>query len=322
MAEFVPTQLNAEEQDEHNPPSPGAILLFQKSLIEKFGYNYFQTKPSEQLRGMHPKLQPSDFLPKFPSLRSLKAEIQCSVGTGVTISGKAASKQESIFLTINPVSLGPNLDLKGLAHQYCGQTVYVDYPYLRGAKVTSVSNGRVEWGYEKDNDSKSRGTVFNSNLKRTVIPSEKIRQWERKVQKIEDHYLSTLGIKIGQTEFLLCVTPIVGEKNVCIQSNQMIREKQFCPYPYMVPLQLVVEDLRLNLRSREKSATAIVFPPGSFCFKLGSKNYGLLGKVLNPISGEKGKVRVEWESKDTTEHEERKQNVIKDQRFVKVFTKI
>jgi len=76
MAEFVPTQLNAEEQDKHNPPLPGIILLFQKSVIEKFACNYFQTKPSEQLRGMHPKLQPSDFVPKFPSLRSLKAEIQ------------------------------------------------------------------------------------------------------------------------------------------------------------------------------------------------------------------------------------------------------
>ena len=31
MAEFVPTQLNAEEQDKHNPPSSGVILLFQKS---------------------------------------------------------------------------------------------------------------------------------------------------------------------------------------------------------------------------------------------------------------------------------------------------
>ena len=142
-------------------------------MIEKFAYNYFQTKPSEQLRGMHPKLQPSDFVLKFPSLRSLKAEIQCSVGTGVTISGGAASKQKSIFLTIHPISLRPNLDLEGQAHQYCGQTVSVDYPYLRGAKVTSVSDGRVKWGYKKDRDSKSRGTVFNSNLKRTVISSEK-----------------------------------------------------------------------------------------------------------------------------------------------------
>jgi len=102
--------------------------------------------------------------------------------------------------------------LERIGHQYCGQTVYVDYPYLRGAKVTSVSDGRVEWVYEKDRDSKSRGTVFNSNLKRTVISSEKTRQWKRKVQKIEDHYLSRLGIKIGKTEFLLCVTQIVSEK--------------------------------------------------------------------------------------------------------------
>ena len=319
MAEFFPVNLVSETQDEQqDPSSPGVVFVLDKTGIQKFGWNYFKTPPAKQLKGMHPSIRKQDFIPNFSSLNSIKADIEWGVGNGVTVFNGKASKQESIILTILPECHDQSSRaLERFARRICGQIVYVGFPNLKEAKVVSASNFREEWGYEDDKDSKSRGTVYLSNLRLTKFDNEKTRQWKAREQKIGDNFRMK-GINIEGTQFLLKVTPVVGEKYVSIQSDRMILEKQFCPYPITIPYQTIVEDRRLHVQNRDNYSTAEVYKTGSYCFNLGRSNYGLLGKVIKPNAGQKGKVHIEWHPKDTVGYEERKRKLLLDPRYVQV----
>lgn len=135
-----------------------------------------------------------DAIAGFPSLHNLPHYGTLSFH-GITIY-QTASRKETIVVHIE--NLFETLKVEDIARSLIGNRVYIDYPFLREAKVVGVSDSLFR--YELD--------TKTSQLCPTPHTDAKLASYKRTVDHLEYNYSKKCGLITGEIEVLLHVKPI------------------------------------------------------------------------------------------------------------------
>jgi 5'-3' exoribonuclease 1 len=237
-----------------------------------------------------------DTVAGFPSLHNLP-----HTGTlqfhGIKVH-QSESKGETIVLDIPNVYEGTKIE--DLANTLLGSRVYVNYPFLREAKVTAISDSLFR--YELDPHSQRCRSIPHED--------RALAQWQRSADGIEYELSKKCGMVIGDVDVIVHAKPIKGLQRM--EDGALVKEFETrdCDYALQtIVLQVSSVDPRFMVRIlfhkllfnpspsesltvpsscsfsfffQEQSAKSLTeeFPLGSKVFFLGTLLYGAPGQVV------------------------------------------
>ncbi|KAJ9598748.1 hypothetical protein L9F63_026718, partial [Diploptera punctata] len=180
-------------------------------------------------------------------------------------------------------------DIKEVATELLGRTIFVAWPHLIEARVVAVSNKKLQYGLRDDS---MNGGTPQFNIEEVKGSSQ--TQWGLQRRGIEDQYNNRMGVQIGETNILVHATPLTGRKYVFGAMGRITLEKQWLDTPVAYALQTTVRDIAVNDKSFQQFKTLNeIFPPKSICFMLGHPHYAALGEVVDGGNTVKsGRVKV------------------------------
>ncbi|KAA1070660.1 hypothetical protein PGT21_020445 [Puccinia graminis f. sp. tritici] len=206
-----------------------------------------------------------DTVAGFPSLHNLP-----HTGTlqfhGIKVH-QSESKGETIVLDIPNVYEGTKIE--DLANTLLGSRVYVNYPFLREAKVTAISDSLFR--YELDPHSQRCRSI--------PYEDRALAQWQRSADGIEYELSKKCGMVIGDVDVIVHAKPIKGLQRM--EDGALVKEfeSRDCDYALQT---IVLQVSSADPRFMEQSAKSITeeFPLGSKVFFLGTLLYGAPGQVV------------------------------------------
>jgi 5'-3' exoribonuclease 1 len=153
------------------------------------------------VQGLRPGvLLGSEALAGFPSLKTLPHVAQIGFH-GVNVHG-SESRNKSIVVHIeNPYE---NTKTETIAHDMIGRRIFVGWPFLHEAMVSSVSDSLFRY----ENLVVIPGTP--PKLVPTPHSPSGLGQWKTKAEKIEYTYSKRFGVITGPVDVLLHVRPLKG----------------------------------------------------------------------------------------------------------------
>ncbi|GMM36735.1 chromatin-binding exonuclease [Saccharomycopsis crataegensis] len=201
-------------------------------------------------------------LANFPSLKTLPFTSGLAIDYLVIFN--QPSRSESMILNLqNPhEELLEELTIEDIAKKYLNQIVYVSWPYLKEAKVISISDGLLS--YELD----SNGRVSQQPLG----PSDATSFGDRAKSMIQSYHISK-GLKIGKVNLVFTTVSTNG----LIRNKKGAYVKTFAKKREEYPFQLVVDSVvNPDKRFKEREAKPIdkEFPVDSKVTFLGDIAYG------------------------------------------------
>ncbi|XP_021920765.1 5'-3' exoribonuclease 1 isoform X2 [Zootermopsis nevadensis] len=263
---------------EYFPPLKSNHALVCKKIRDEI-----HVDRSRLVRGLCPGVRLDVYFPGFPTLKHIP---------------HTASLQKCKVKVFEQPSQGTNMilqivdqgkpDIKEVATELLGHTIYVGWPHLVEAKVVSVSNKEFRYGLQED-----------SALKPPQLSIEEVKgtsaaQWTLQLKGIQEHYANRMGVQIGQTNILVHATTLIGRKYVYGLTGKITIQKQWCDKPTAYALQTTVRDIAVHDRTFVKyRSLQEMFPPKSVCFMLGHPLYGAMGEVIDGgTSVKSGRVKV------------------------------
>ncbi|WAR56001.1 hypothetical protein PtB15_6B745 [Puccinia triticina] len=206
-----------------------------------------------------------DTVAGFPSLHNLP-----HTGTllfhGIKVH-QSESKGETIVLNVPNVYEGTKVE--DLANTLLGSRVYVNYPFLREAKVTALSDSLFR--YELDPHSQRCRSIPHDE--RTLAT------WQRNADGIEYELSKKCGLVIGDVDVIVHAKPIKGLQRM--EDGALVKEYEARDCDYALQT-VVLKVSSVDPRFMEQSAKSITeeFPEGSKVFFLGALLYGAPGQVV------------------------------------------
>lgn len=199
-----------------------------------------------------------DALAGFPTLKNIPFSFKIELAEVVVF--QHPSRNESIVLTLK--NQFEDLESSTVSKRLLNRPVYIGWPYLREAKVVSISDEMCSYEMKK------------SAL--STIPHQNIDQWHREASDFKRQY-SRKGVKIGNTSILVHLAPLKGLKRTA--SGALV--KDYSDEKITFPLQTVVESVQNeDERYIERPPLPIEeeFPLESKAVFLGPSAYG------NPVT--------------------------------------
>jgi 5'-3' exonuclease len=92
------------------------------------------------------------------------------------------SLNESMILSL--VGTPPVIDVQEIARQYCGQTIFVNWPHLLEAKVVSIAN--KEFKYSIGIDSLSNATTRPMDIQKNPMVPRDVDEWRSTEKEIRN----------------------------------------------------------------------------------------------------------------------------------------
>jgi 5'-3' exoribonuclease 1 len=205
----------------------------------------------------------NNMLPGFPSMKTLP-----HIGTlgfhGVS-PFKVESKNQSIVITLT--NSEEIVDVKSLARQKIGMNIFVGWPFLTEAKLTSIMDQNST--YCLDNNGKLLITPHSQKSESHFFKSS---------ESLESYYSKRYGVITGQVDVLFSCRLLKG---LNLQDDSSLR-KSFRDETVDFPMQVVIYDRKYeDIRYREQEPPPLneAFPLNSKVFFLGGLNYGYLAEI-------------------------------------------
>ncbi|XP_067006470.2 5'-3' exoribonuclease 1 [Anabrus simplex] len=239
-------------------------------------------EPSKLVRGLCPGVKLDVYFPGFPTLKHIP---------------HTASLEKKKVKVFEEPSRGDNMilrivnqdkpDLKEIAQQLLGKTIFVDWPHLLEAKVLAVSSKELRYtSVESDS---------TPNFVVEELKGNSAGLFDTFRNSIRERYMNRLGVDIGSTHLLITAATLVGRKYVFGKNGKITLEKQWNSQTNTYVLQATVKDITTHDSSFVQfKMLSDVFPPKSICFLLAHPHYGSMGEVMESNKGyaRSGRVKV------------------------------
>ncbi|KAK7867257.1 hypothetical protein R5R35_000245 [Gryllus longicercus] len=242
--------------------------------------------PCKLIKGLCPGAKLDVYFPGFPTFKHIK---YCS---------SLEKKKVKVF---EMPSRGDNMivhilneskpDVKQVATDLLGKSVFVDWPHLLEAKVIAVVSREKRYALPLES-----GT--NSSAETCEIIEEEVKGnlaavWTSQKNAIQERYMNRLGVDIGTTGILLQCLPIVGRQFAFGKQGRITLDKHWSKTASAFALQATVKEISVHDPSfAEFSSVEEVFPVGTRVFLLGLPHYGYMGEVRDYEEGAQRSGRV------------------------------
>lgn len=269
---YTPDNLR-EYRAPKNFPSVGV----NHAVVELVYRDKWEILPDKILKGLCSKVKQDLYFVGFPTLKHIPHKFH--IGKEAVKVFQQNSRGENFILDITEQDTKP--DLKDLANQLLGKTLFVSWPHLVEAKVTAVASMSDKY-YR-----------VNGELRAEVLEGYRIEETIVSRNSIATHYHDRWGINVGNTEILVYAKAMTGRRYVPTPNGRITLEKSWSniiqPYAY----QTVVRDIAVHDPGyREHISVLEFFAPRTKVFMLGQPCYGSLGEVIEINPSHKGRIRV------------------------------
>nr|CAD7567932.1 unnamed protein product [Timema californicum] len=211
---------------------------------------------SKLVKGLCPGVKLDVFFPGFPTLKHIpytssfrKAKVKVF---------QQPSRHDSLVLSITDQG---KKDVKAVALELLGKSIFVGWPHLIEARVQAVSDREVRYFLPSG----------GSQMAVEDVRGSMTSQWNMSKRGIQDHYMERLGVDIGETHILVHAMNMIGRKYTFGPTGKITLEKQATVKDITVHDQTFVQ-----YKSLEE-----VFKIGTVCFMLANPHYGAMGEVID-----------------------------------------
>ncbi|GLG99705.1 5'-3' exoribonuclease 1 [Gryllus bimaculatus] len=279
--EYTEDDLGHYAAPEYFPP----ISHHHASVVELHREELF-VDPCKLIKGLCPGAKLDVYFPGFPTFKHIK---YCS---------SLEKKKVKVF---EMPSRGDNMivhilneskpDVKQVATDLLGKSVFVDWPHLLEAKVIAVVSREKRYALPLESNT-------NSSAETCEIIEEEVKGnlaavWTSQKNAIQERYMNRLGVDIGTTGILLQCLPIVGRQFAFGKQGRITLDKHWSKTASAFALQATVKDISVHDPSfAEFSSVEEVFPVGTRVFLLGLPHYGYMGEVRDYEEGAQRSGRV------------------------------
>lgn len=194
----------------------------------------------------------------FPSLKTLPFTFKIELAEVVVF--QHPSRNESIIITLE--NKYKDLESSTVSRQLLNRPVYINWPYLREAKVVAITDELCSY--------EMKGNALST------IPHQNVDQWQREANGFKRTF-SRKGVKIGQVPILVHLAPLKGMK----RTPEGALVKEYGEDHVTLPLQTLVESVQNeDERYIERPPLPVEeeYPIGSKAVYLGPSAYG------NPVT--------------------------------------
>ncbi|CAG0917946.1 unnamed protein product [Notodromas monacha] len=235
--------------------------------------------PKDQLvKGLCKGVRLDVYFPGYPTFKHLdfsfaleKAEVKVF---------QSRSRSENMILSLKSVDAS---DVRSIAKNLTGSTIYVGWPHLVEALVHSVSTASKRWHL-----SENRGEIVEKGQNERQSAA-----WDASVSSIEDKYENRLGVRIGETQVVVHAKQVVGRVYSVDRKGSVTLDKVYAENAADFSLQSIVRALKVQENECKlfKSIKEL-FPVKSVCFMLTSEYYGSLAVVVDHDLGVKQRLKM------------------------------
>ncbi|XP_022665061.1 5'-3' exoribonuclease 1-like isoform X2 [Varroa destructor] len=205
------------------------------------------------------------YFPGFPSLRYIQHKTRL-VKEGCTVFQQPSRDYNMIIDVTNH-----STDITRYA-KLVGKIVHIDYPHLRQALVTKISDGK---------------TVYSAEGKSLLSETEE-KDCARKVENLQSKLRIRWGIDTGEGNQKLLITckPLVGRKYIYKNDDQVTIERQWAEQEKIVLHSTMVCGLREHEQEVAQFQTiSDVFVKDKLVFLLSPNEYGMKGTICGYQKG-------------------------------------
>ncbi|XP_047138728.1 5'-3' exoribonuclease 1 isoform X1 [Hydra vulgaris] len=224
----------------------------------------YRLKINDIKKGLSKGAQLDIYSPGFPTLKHLKHKCFFTQA-GIKVF-KHKSKIENAIIKITEQK---SMDIEETANLMIGKSVFVEWPYMVEAMVTSVMNEDLCYYLTNENE-----------LAMKMVDGEDYSNFKKEIAVISSYHLFERGINLGDVTTIVAAKLLLGEKYK-FDGGKASLVKEWSQTPTFYPLQTIVQDV--SVCKREKNvikSTSDLFPVHSPCVILSQPHYGFTGKVL------------------------------------------
>ncbi|KAI4476699.1 hypothetical protein M0802_014829, partial [Mischocyttarus mexicanus] len=243
------------------------------SQIERINYEDIHVPKEKLIKGLHPCANLDVYYPGFPTLKYIPHTAELKQAKVKVF--EQVSRNENMILYIQQQEEQPNI--KQLAASLLHKTIFVEWPYLREARVVGISDFKrrilllsPQLGYSSNN-------VLEEELKVAYIS-----QLNLEMKTIAETYLNRFGIDVGETNILIHAQPLTCSKYIFTAKGKLSLEKQWKEVPTLYAYQTILKDIPTHSVNPLYKTIDEVFKSGNKCFMLGHPHYGAMGEIIEP----------------------------------------
>ncbi|GMM53968.1 chromatin-binding exonuclease [Maudiozyma humilis] len=222
----------------------------------------------------------TELLAGFPTLMSIPFDNKLEYNESLVF--QQPSRQQSMCLYVEDIYSKNNLTVEELGKRYLNKVIYTRWPYLREAKLLSISTGRKMLEFKEHTD--SNGKNHFKIIERPCDNHEQ-RDYESQRRSMIREYKKRKAVILNDVKVIINVLPVTG----LVRDEEGAYVKTFSSVPETYPLQMMVETVtNKDVRYMERPPLPIQeeFPENSKVIFLGDYAYG--GEtVIDGYSSEK-----------------------------------
>ncbi|XP_068209934.1 5'-3' exoribonuclease 1-like isoform X1 [Palaemon carinicauda] len=263
---------------EYKAPTHFPSVGVNHASVELVHRDKWEILPEKIFKGLCPRVKEDLYFAGFPTLKHITHTFHIAKEAVKVF--QQNSRGENFILDITELEIKPNL--KDLANQLVGKTVFVSWPHLVEAKVTAIASMSEKY-YR----------VKGGELNCQVMEGFKRDEFVCARNGIATQYHDRWGINVGDTDILVYAAAMTGRRYAPTPNGRVSLEKSWSsiiqPYAY----QTIVKDIAVHDPGyREHFNVEDYFSPRTKVFMLGQPYYGCLGEVIEINPSHKGRIRV------------------------------
>lgn len=225
------------------------------------------------------------YIPFTGRLKEAKVQVfqQPSRGLNMILSLKGIRGADEDLEPANVKSV----NLEEVARKYLGKEVYVGWPHLVKALVTSITNTSCKFTLSDD------GEIINSDLTK-----DEFYYWSMYGQELAVRHRNKLGIEIGNVDIIVFAKQLIGAKYEFNEKGEPIKKLSWATSATPYSLQTIVDDIKVLPCEKVcggkpdcQVSLHALFPKGQVAFLMRPELYGVEVKVQETCN--KGTVIVE-----------------------------
>lgn len=201
----------------------------------------------------------------FPSLSTIPYTAKLEMANVEVF--QQPSRNESVVITLK--NLYNDDTAAAIAEKLCGDSVYINWPFLREAKVVAVSDDMFKYSVNES----------DGNVVQTPHETKELEQWSRAASKLKMDFYRSYAVKIGSVEKVVHVKLLKGLRKT--KDGAFVKDFGSGDEENAYAVQTLVENV-LNEDDRYKERDALPleqeYPIGSQVTFLGATGYG------NPVT--------------------------------------
>uniref|UniRef100_A0A8D8T5E3 5'-3' exoribonuclease 1 n=1 Tax=Cacopsylla melanoneura TaxID=428564 RepID=A0A8D8T5E3_9HEMI len=252
-------------------------LILENHAMEKHMYrDDIYVHPSKLKKGLCNNVNMNLYQTQFHTLKHVKFTHKLDNAKVKVF--QQPSRNESIILELEKT---PPPDLKKVADQILGKTIYINYPHLVEIRVQAVSLKDYRISFDKNS-----GFVYEKGSK------DLHDRFNLSKKSITDDYFTKLGVNIGNTDILVYGQPVEGKKYFYGAHGKVTQQKTYIRTTNTYAYQTAVFNIQQVRDSLEFKTIDQIFYNGCQCFNLSNPHYGSEGDVISTVKDENSYIKL------------------------------